>query len=204
MEKILFFKASLKKPLENVDQSTKSLHHRRSILILDHITETIWIVNGKNISDDLIKSAKLQAKKLLKEEKLDYELIDKFKEKNTELVNNILKSLKEKKSSRKKAKKKIVSKKSPKSNGDVPKVPSFKDSTYNSHILKGDLNVSGPQIEEFQISYIPFNDLTDQNLLKYGVLLMQELYSYSIDKISNSEFQTRINEIIVKIIEEKQ
>ncbi len=191
-----FIKVNLNKKLNIIEASPKSLHHKRSIIITDHVNEAIWIVQGSNVNKKLIAISQKVAIEIAS--KKNYKIIDNYSTEAKDLVKKIVAkekiNIKDKsnKSGIKKTKK-PKNKKLPKT---IPKTPVVPKVDREDHVLAGDINHDGPKIEAFQIEYFEDEPLEFINYLEYGINMMRKLELYSKGKISKMEFKKEISLII--------
>ncbi|MCY3411429.1 MAG: hypothetical protein INQ03_07330 [Candidatus Heimdallarchaeota archaeon] len=196
MAELKFYKVDKRKGLVLVDNSAKSLHHRRSIVIVDPNNEVLWILNGSNIDENLISLADKKAEELNKE--YNFPIIDELNIKHTKLVSQLLdnQNLRHLIPNNK-----VI--KAPVSNREIPKTPKLPSINRNDHILLGDVDHQGPLIEEFQIAY--FEDGTvekvdSKNYLMYSIQFLELIDAFANSSLSSKDFKQKSYDLIDDII----
>lgn len=149
MSKIEFYKATSSGGLDPIENSTSSLHYRRSIIIKDDISDTLWLIHGSGVANATKQSAENNIKKINQENDGKYVIEHVDYDDAKDVIGDVL-ALQD--SSPADPPELIPRRKV--SLDNMPKVPKINSSTETEAPRPlGDQDHHGPEIEEFQISY---------------------------------------------------
>ncbi len=200
MNDIKFFKVSSSGKLDPMEASTKSLHHRRSILIEDSTNKTIWLIYGSGVSAKTKQSSEKIAKKIKSKLGSKYLIKSSASSENKKIVQDILSKppIKKEKKEKIAKKKRSVKKREPVSKDKIPVVPIISSSNIVTPTLKGDTDLTGPEIEEFQIAY--FEDdgrkTADSTVFSLSLKFLNEIQFIIDENYSKSKAKQKLNSIM--------
>jgi hypothetical protein len=202
MNSITLFKVSSKGKLDPMELSTKSLHNRRALLLIDKPKKVIWLIVGKGVPKTTQKASEKAAKKINSEEGFQFDI--KFSKPNDHEAI-IMQSLgKEPKPEIAPAKKKTKRKKSRKTKAKIPKVPPISASQSLGHQLRGDIEEEGPEISEFQIAYYsdqdPKGTKNHRVAFKLSIELLNDIFNILEDDVPRSVANNKLQIAVTRIL----
>ena len=197
MSQVEFFKATSKGGIDPIDNSSSSLHSRRSILIKDDVNTTLWLIHGSTVSKKTHDSAVKNAEKINKENHGAYDIVEIEYSQASDKIDEILSAGKAK--SNKTGKKVSLT--------SIPSVPVIKKVKEPSNQPLGDTKHDGPEIEEFQISYYlekdPDIDQSNPNIQAIFNIISDMEHEVKIildKKPSKTKSQKKLREMVDNII----
>ncbi|MDH5646504.1 MAG: hypothetical protein OEZ01_10875 [Candidatus Heimdallarchaeota archaeon] len=201
MTNVIFYKVSSNGETEIIDSDVSSLHTRRSIIVEDNLNKILYLFNGKSVSKKTGDISNKIIKEMNSNHGFEYEIITINYDVASDKLIEILEGNKNKE-----IKKEVEVKKE----GSIPKIPSLPQKSKEEKILpKGDLDGTGPQIEEFQISYYEGMEqaesgesISSESGLELGdlVSLINEVYNISKKKPNRRDAERTLIKLVNKII----
>jgi len=168
---IEFFKATSRGGLDSIENSADSLHNRRSIIIRDDYSSTLWIIHGSGTAKKTKLSAEKNVERINTENDARYKVVKIDYDDAEEKIEEILSQNSPTQGTTSKA----ISLHS------IPKVPSGPKSEEEDTTPLGDRDHNGPEIEEFQIAY--YVEEGNESSLMQQTLELVAQYIKEIDSI---------------------